>query len=82
MRTTLTIDDDVANLLLRVQESKKASLKAVVNEALRHGLLRMLSPSPPRRRFETPSANLGSCLIGNVDDVAEALAVAEGEGFR
>jgi hypothetical protein len=82
MRTTLTIDDDVAKLLLRVQQSKKASLKSVVNDALRQGLVRMLSPSAPRRKFETPTANLGSCLLGNVDDVAEALAVAEGEGFR
>ncbi len=82
MRTTLTLDDDVAKLLLTVQQSQKASLKAVVNEALRHGLLRMVAPSAPRRRFETRSANLGPCLIGNIDDVAEALAVAEGESFR
>jgi hypothetical protein len=82
MRTTLTIDDDVAKLLLRVQQSRKASLKAVVNDALRHGLLRMTSPIAPRRKFETRSSNLGPCLIGNVDDVAEALAVAEGEAFR
>jgi len=82
MRTTLTLDDDVAKLLLRVQQSQRTSLKAVVNEALRHGLLRMASPAGPRRRFETKSVNLGECLIGNVDDVAEALAVAEGEAFR
>ena len=82
MRTTLTLDEDVAKLLLRAQQTKRASLKAVVNEALRQGLLRMDSPATPRRRFETRSVNLGSCLIGNVDDVAEALAVAEGEAFR
>ena len=82
MRTTLTLDSDVAKLLLRVRQSRRASLKAVVNEALRYGLLRMNSPEAPRRRFETKSASLGQCLIGNVDDVAEALAVAEGEAFR
>jgi hypothetical protein len=82
MRTTLTLDDDVAKLLLRVRQSQRASLKVVINEALRHGLLRMASPPGPRRPFQTKSVNLGDCLIGNVDDVAEALAVAEGEAFR
>jgi len=82
MRTTLTLDDDVAKLLLRVQESRRASLKAVVNEALRQGLPRMASRTRPRQRFETKSVDLGGCLVGNVDDVAEALAVAEGEAFR
>jgi len=82
MRTTLTLEDDVAKLLLHVRQSKRASLKAIVNEALRHGLSRMTSPAGPRRRFETKSVSLGDCLIGNVDDVAEALAVVEGETFR
>jgi len=82
MRTTLTLDDDVAKLLQHVRQSRRASLKAVVNEALRHGLLRMASPTARRRRFATKSAHLGDCLIGNVDDVAEALAVAEGEALR
>ena len=82
MRTTLTLEDDVAKLLLRVRQSQRASLKAVVNEALRRGLLQLSGPARPRRRFETKTANLGDCLIGNVDDVAEALAVAEGDAFR
>jgi hypothetical protein len=82
MRTTLTLDDDVAKLLLHVRQSNKASLKAVVNQALRKGLLQTSAPGKPRRRFGTKSADLGDCLIGNVDDVAEALAVAEDEAFR
>ncbi len=82
MRTTLTLDDDVAKLLLQVRQQKKASLKAVVNEALRRGLTQRAGSGRPRRRFETNSADLGDCLIGNVDDVTEALAVAEGEAFR
>lgn len=57
-------------------------MKEVVNEALRRGLVQMTRPEIPRRRFETKTANLGDCLIGNVNDVAEALAVAEGEAFR
>jgi hypothetical protein len=82
MRTTLTLDDDVAKLLMHARQIRKASLKQVVNEAMRRGLLAMSAPVARRRRFETQSVDLGECLIGNVDDVAEALAVAEGEAFR
>lgn len=83
MRTTLTLDKDVAAALERLRKARKASLKAVVNEALRHGLARMAAPpDAPRRPFRTPSLALGRCLLGNVDNVAEVLAVAEGERFR
>lgn len=82
MRTTLTLDDDVAKLLAQVRKRRGASLKEVVNEALRAGLVRLLQPRRPRRRHATRSVSLGRCLLGSVDDVGEALAVAEGEGFR
>jgi hypothetical protein len=82
MRTTLTLEEDVAQLLARVQKEKKASLKQVINQALRQGLQEMLTSGPPRKKFETRSVSLGKCLIGSIDDVAETLAVAEGESFR
>ena len=82
MRTTLTLDDDVAALLRRVQEARKSRLKDVINEALREGLQQMASPPLRREPFRTRSVSLGRCLIGNLDDISEALAVAEGEAFR
>ena len=82
MRTTLTIEDDVAALLRRLQDRRKASLKTVVNEALREGLKQIQAPSRPQRRHRTSVVSLGTCLLGNLDDVTEALAVAEGENFR
>jgi Ribbon-helix-helix protein, copG family len=39
MRTTLTLDDDVAAALERLRKSRDASLKDLVNEALRRGLI-------------------------------------------
>jgi hypothetical protein len=81
MRTTLTLDDDVAALLRRVQEARRASLKEVVNDALRQGLQQMVAP-PRRSPYRTRSVNLGRCRLGGVDDIAEALAVAEGESYR
>lgn len=82
MRTTLTLDDDVAALLSRLMKSQNKSFKQLVNEALRRGLSELTSPPPRRKAYRTPAVNLGRCLIGNLDDVAEALAVAEGESFR
>lgn len=82
MRTTLSLDDDVAALLARAQKARKAGLKEVVNDALRHGLPEMIKPTPRHARFETKTASLGKCRLGNLDDVAEALAIAEGETFR
>lgn len=82
MRTTLTLDKDVAVALERLRRARKASLKAVVNEALRQGLGRMTAPpAAPRKPFRTRTLNLGRCL-GNIDNVAEVLAIAESERFK
>ncbi len=82
MRTTLTLDEDVAALLKRVRKARKGNLKQVVNEALRHGLQQMASPPPRGKPYRTTSVDLGRCRLQNLDDIAEALAVAEGESFR
>lgn len=82
MRTTLTLDDDVSALIERLRKSRNESLKEIVNEALREGLNRMTTPLPKRDAFQTRPVDLGRCLLDNVDNVAEVLAVAEGESFR
>ena len=74
MRTTLTLDDDVATLLQRFRERRKASLKTVVHEALRAGLKQIQARSRPQRRHRTTVVSLGTCLLGNLDDVTESLA--------
>ena len=82
MRTTLTLEDDVAATLGRVREKGDYSLKDAVNEALRRGLREMEEGTPQRQAYSISPISLGGCLIGSLDDVAEALAVAEGEDFR
>jgi len=79
MRTTLTLADDVAAQLLKLQQARHARFKDVVNEALRAGLQQLAASRRPRAPFATGTADLGRCLIGSVDDTSEALAVAEGE---
>ena len=82
MRTTLTLADDVAAQLRRVQQARQTRFKDVVNEALREGLKHMAAPRKQRQAFATTTVDLGRCLAGTVDDVSEALAVAEGERFK
>jgi len=82
MRTTLTLDDDVKALLKRVLATRKVSLKAVVNEALRHGLREMWTPRKRAARYRTPSVDTGRPLLPNVDDVAEVLALDEGDRHK
>jgi hypothetical protein len=79
MRTTLSLDDDVAVLIEKARRQGDRSLKDVVNDALRRGLRDMAADRPARRRYSTPSTDLGRCYTGRLDDISEALAVAEGE---
>jgi hypothetical protein len=78
MRTTLTLDDDVAALLDRFRRSRGIGLKAAVNDALRLGLKDAMTGHVSRAPYRTPSTSLGGCLLGNLDDTSEVLAVAEG----
>jgi hypothetical protein len=82
MRTTLTIDADVAAMLEELRCRAGASLKDLVNDALRRGLKDMMAPPKPRNRFRTDSVNLGRVKITGIDNIAEVLAIAEEENFR
>jgi len=81
MRTTLTLDDDVAVQLERLRRARDVSLKDIVNDALRRGLREMREPPRKRKPFRTQAFHMGAPLI-NIDNVAEALACLEGEGFK
>ncbi len=80
MRTTLTIDEDVAAQLRRLRRTRDLSLKELINEALRRGLREMAAPKK-RKPFRTRTFDMGALLV-NIDNVAEAIAYAEGEGFK
>jgi hypothetical protein len=82
MRTTLTIDDDVAVELERLRRDRDGSLKEVVNDALRRGLRDMSTPPRRRKPFRTQPFDAGAPLISNIDNIAEVLATIEGEWFR
>ena len=81
MRTTLTLDDDVAAKLKRLKRKRgDARFRALVNDALRAGLDALETPVSPRARFGTEPRDLGPSLIGSLDNIAEVIARVEGEG--
>lgn len=82
MRTTLTLDEDVTAAVEKLRKTRGQSLKEIINEALRRGLKQMGSNAVKRKRFQTESVTLGRCKIGSLDNVAEALALAESESFK
>ena len=81
MRTTLTLDPDVGTELEALRRARGLSLKDAVNDALRRGLRAMAEGESDGPAFVTNSVDLGVPRLP-VDDVAEALAAAEGEGFH
>jgi len=82
MRTTLTLDDDVAATLERLRRGGDASLKDLVNEAMRRGLKEMASRPKMREPMRTRAVALGRLRIASIDNIGDALAVAEGESFK
>lgn len=82
MRTTLTIDPDVAAQLTRFRKEREISLKALINEALRRGLKQSAAPNKDRKRSFTEPVDLGQPLIGNTECIGELLARLEGELYR
>ncbi len=82
MRTTLTIEDDVAVRLEKELKALETSFKALINDLLRRGLDDMDRPAEPRAAYVLRTVDLGKCLVPNLDSVAEALAHGEGEAFR
>ncbi|NUM54254.1 MAG: DUF2191 domain-containing protein [Candidatus Hydrogenedentes bacterium] len=82
MRTTLTLDDDVAAALLQLRKSRNSTFKTVVNETLRDGLYELTQPRKENKPFRTRVFDMGPSLVGNLDNIGEVLAIAEGEDYK
>ena len=79
MRTTLTLDKDVAARLERITKKKRQPFKRVVNDALRAGLDAIEASPAPRKPFRTRVVDLGPSLVGSLDNIEEVLSRVEGE---
>ena len=78
MRTTLTLDEDVAAKLKAEARRSGKPFKDVVNEMLRNGLASR-SPAPPRAPFRVEVRDLGHVKPGlSLDNIGDALEQLEG----
>lgn len=76
MRTTVSLDDDVAAAVDEVRRSRHVGLSEAVNELIRAGM----TVPRKRRAFRQRSCELG--LRIDVSNVAEALDVLDGPAAR
>jgi hypothetical protein len=76
MRTTITLDDDVAAALERLRRERSMGLSEAINELIRAGL----RTKPSSRPFRQQSHRLG--LRIDVANVADALELLEGPTAR
>ena len=72
MRTTLTLDDDLAEKLRQAARASGRSFKEVVNEALRIGLQARSAPRQDRR-FVVEARDLGLREGLSLDNIADLL---------
>lgn len=76
MRTTVTLDDDVAAAVERLRRERHVGVSEALNQIARAGL----AAPEPRKRFVQRTFDMG--LKIDVTDVAEALDLLEGPGRR
>jgi hypothetical protein len=82
MKITVTLDPDVAAALRNFENKRVTSKRQFINQVLRRGFKDMNGKPKPRKRFQTQAVDMGRCLIGDIDNVTDAIAIAEGEAFK
>ena len=82
MRTTLTLDDDVAAKLKAESQRAGRPFREIVNDMLRRGLENRRATAE-RRAFKVSARDLGNLKPGlSLDDVAELIEHVEGSLHR
>ena len=81
MRTTLTLDDDVAARINRLRETRSIGLKDAINQALRAGLVSLENPA--KAKFSAPITvfDCGACVL-DITSTSEALGLIEETAFE
>jgi len=81
MRTTLTLNPDIAAKARRAVSQTGLPFKDVVNQALRAGLDEVLAPKASRK-YRTKPIPMGLKPGISYDNISELLAISEGEKHR
>ena len=82
MRTTFTLEPDVAARLDRIRRRTHASLKALVDAALRAGLPSLEDRRRAGDEYTIRPLKSGPCLLPSLDDVSEVSSAGEGEDYK
>lgn len=77
MRTTVSLDDDVAAAVEQLRRVRSIGLSQALNELVRVGL----ASEPRRRPFVQRTAAMGPARI-DLTCVAEAIEAVDGPGYR
>jgi hypothetical protein len=81
IRTTVTLDDDVADRVKRESRSRGASFRDTLNDLLRSALVNLES-APKHRRLRIQPFPMGYKAGLNYDDIGSLLEYGEGETHR
>jgi hypothetical protein len=81
VRTTLTIDDDIAVLVEQERRRSGESFKSTVNGLLRQGLIAGRNPKP-RKRFVITPRKMGLPPGLSYDSIPDLLEAIEGPYHR
>jgi len=81
MRTTLTLEPDVAGKIKAEMRRTGHSFKQVVNDMLRQAYL-LRQPKPAAPPFQVKARSLGEFSHLNYDDISELIEYGEGPSHR
>lgn len=79
MRTTLTIEPDVAAEIERRRRKSNRGLKGEINYLLRLGLEKERDQTNQHPTFKTKRIDLGELKLTSLESVSDALLQTEGE---
>ena len=78
MRTTLTIDPEVASLLKRFIKDSGLSFKAAVNELIRIGIIES-SKKKSSKKYVTKSHDAGEILVNDIENIGALMSMFDEE---
>jgi hypothetical protein len=81
MRTTLTLDDDVAAAIEQRRRERRHSLKQEINELIRVGLQHIDEPLAEAAPFRVEPFDCGGLLV-DIDDMGPVLEMMDLEDWR
>jgi len=80
IRTTVTLEQDVAERLHAESRRLGISFRECINETIRKGLL--VGPTRTAKPFKIEPVDMGSIPGINYDNIGELIALGEGEDWR